>query len=98
MATHVELYSLFGNDELLNRLEVAICKKARVVLEVAAPAAAAAWAAKVFEQSQTEAEGARMLKYLLAGCSDAMTVAEIKATSDADLNLAVSNAIDKLYV
>lgn len=97
MATHIELRGLFGNDELLNRLEVAVIVKARAVLTVGTPALRVAWAREVFEESQTEAEGSRMLRYLLAGCS-AMEVAAIKATTDADLNTAVSDAVDQLYV
>lgn len=98
MATHEELRDLFSSDPLMNRLEVAICIKARTVLTTGpATAGALAWAAKVLEPTATAAESERMLRFLLAGCT-AMTVTQIKETSDEVLDQAVSDAVDRLFI
>ena len=96
MATHEELRELFTNDRLMNWLEVAICIKARAVLLAGAPPSALVWAGEVFEPTALAAESERMLRYLLAGCSE-MTVVQIKETSDGALNQAVADAVDLLY-
>jgi len=96
MATHEELNGLFHNDDLLKRLVVAICIKARAVLAAGVPASAMVWAAGVFEPTTLDDESDRMLRYLLAGCS-AMTVQQIKDTADEELNAAVSAAVDQLF-
>lgn len=96
MATYAELRSLFAETPLRNRLEVAILIKAREVLQIGSPVVRVAWANEALIPSMAAAEAKRMLSYLLGG-AESLSLAEILAISDEDLQAAVDDAVDLLY-
>jgi hypothetical protein len=95
MATYLELKSLFGNGPLRDKMEVALCDKARAILAEATPnAGRLAWVETVL--SNTAAEAERVLKYVLAA-NKGLTTTQIMAAIDATLQTQVDTAIDKLH-
>ena len=84
MATYTELRTLFDNDNLRQRIGVALMIKAQSLLDGATPTAdQRRWAQQIFSSPQAEAD--KMLKYLLAK-NNTMTVAQIQAVTDAALS------------
>jgi len=95
MATYTELRSLFASGDLPDRTEVAVVIKAHAILQEAGPSVdRLAWAEGVLANSQ--AEGRKLLKYVLAANSG-QTVATIQGASDDALQTHVSAAVDKLH-
>lgn len=94
MATYAELYAQKDNQNLIDRIEVALVIKAQSYLDGASTAPQRAWARQVFADGQSEAR--RMLKYLLAKNKDA-TIAQITAVTDASLSTQV-NAVADAFV
>jgi len=95
MATYQELRTLFANDALRNRVEVAVILKAHAIVQEATPSSERlAWVVTAF--TGTESQAALLLKYALAG-SAALSVAQITGATDAALLAAISAAVDKLY-
>lgn len=95
MATYAELKSVFGYGPLIDKIEVAICDKARAIIAEATPSAARlAWAAGAFANSQAEA--AKLVKYVLVA-NKAATLAAILGAMEPAVQSNVDAAIDKLY-
>jgi uncharacterized membrane protein len=95
MATYIELRQLFGNGDLLNRIEVACIVAAETIqTEDAATvnhANRVLWAASVFSQSRPWAE--KMLMALLAA-NRAATVQDITGATDETLQTLVNNTVN----
>ena len=95
MATYMELRGLFGDDDLRNRTEVAMCLKVYAIIQEASPSAERlAWAKGILNGSYNEANA--MLKYILAANSG-LTVEQLRSADDASLLAAVGAAVDKFY-
>ncbi len=98
MATYAELKSLFGHGPLIEKIEVAVCDKARAIMVEATPSPSRlAWASGAFANSQAEA--ARLVKYVLlankvATLATILTVAT-QTSGDATIQANVDTAIDK---
>ena len=83
MATYLELFGLYDNDTLLQRIEVGLIVRAQAYLDGASPTAQQrSWAYQVFQSPRNEAT--RMLKYLLAK-NAALTTAAITGVTDTAL-------------
>ena len=96
MATYTELRNLFNQDDLRNRVEVALIIKAHSIIAETSPSdTRLAWANGVLSSSRGEAES--LLKYVLAA-NAASTIEQINGASDEAVSVAVDAAIDKLYV
>lgn len=97
MATYNELLTLAGDSDLIARTRVAcVVASYGVGIEVNTTpnhAARVEWSKRVF--SNPEFEATRMLWILLAQNKD-LTLTQIKAVSDADLQVAVSGAVNIL--
>lgn len=95
MATYLELRQLYGNGDLLNRIEVACIVAADAIRKEAGSVENHAnrliWAKDTFSQSRHVAE--QMLMVLLAA-NKALTVAQLTGVSDADLQTAVDGAVN----
>lgn len=95
MATYQELYDLYSNAALRNRVSVACVVAADAIRQedagVANHAARLAWAKQVFIAPDATAES--MLKAVLAA-NKALSVAQITGAADAALQTAVSNAVN----
>jgi hypothetical protein len=95
MATYLELRQLYGNGDLLNRIEVAAIIAADAVRVEDAGTTNHAnrllWAKATFTSSRSVAE--QMLKALLAANKD-LTVAQLTGATDASLQTAVNNAVN----
>lgn len=83
MATYAELYAQRDNDDLRQRIEMALIIKAQTFLDGASTAEQRAWAKYVF-QDGGHGESVRMLKYLLAK-NKGSTVNQIQSVTDAAL-------------
>ncbi len=95
MATYSELYDLFANSALRNRVAVA-CLVAADTIRGEAPAtpnhtARLAWAKLVFERPEDTA--AAMTKAVLAA-NRTLTTGQITNASDAGIQTAVDNAVN----
>ena len=96
MATYADLRNAFNQDDLRNRVEVALIIKAHAIIAEAAPSETRlTWAKDVLSSSYSEA--ASLLKYVLAA-NAASTIEQINGASDVSISTAVDAAIDKLYV
>lgn len=97
MATYNELLTLATDSDLIARTRVAcVVASYAVGVEVGTTpnhAARTEWAKRVF--SNPEFEASRMLWILLA-MNKTLTVAQIKAVSDTDLQTAVDGAVNIL--
>jgi len=95
MATYIELRQIFGNGDLLNRIEVACIVSASIIQSEDAGTANHAnrllWAASVFSSSRPWAE--KMLMALLAA-NRASTVQQITGASDEILQTLVNNTVN----
>lgn len=95
MATYNELFSLRANDDLRNRIAVACVVQAETIRTeddgTANHANRLLWAKQVFADPIGEA--ARMLWAILAQ-NKALTVAQITAATDAQIQTAVGNAVN----
>ena len=84
MAAYSELYAQRDNDDLRQRIEVALTLKAQAYLDDANPTQEQrAWAKQIFQDGHSES--IRMLKYLLAK-NKSSTIAQIIGASDAALS------------
>lgn len=99
MATYIELFSINSNDELRNRVAVACLVAAEAIRnesdQKANHANRLTWAKGVFENPKDKAIA--MLWAILAANKD-LTVAQIVAVSDANLQTAVNNAVNVFAV
>lgn len=95
MATYVELRQLFGNGDLLNRIEVAciVAAEAIRVEDAGVPnhANRLLWAKATFQTPRPVAE--RMLMSLLAA-NKALTVQQLAGVTDEALQTAVGSAVN----
>lgn len=95
MATYAELYDLRSDSALVNRVSVAVTKKAAAILALASPSAAqVAWADAALERPNREAE--KLMGYVLAAAPGGATKAQIASSADADVLTSVGVAVDKL--
>ena len=93
MATNTELFSLYYNSELKNKVIVAIAKKAQTLLAASVPTAAQLnWAKNALEN--TDSVATALYKYVLAANST-LTVAQIVGASDAAIQSNIDTAADK---
>jgi len=93
MATYTELRELFGNSELLNKVEVAVIVAADGLLGGTPAPKDKAWAAAAF--SNPKAEANKALKAVLADNKD-NTVAQITGASDAAIQTKVTAVVPVL--
>lgn len=93
MATYQELYSLFTDSSLRNRVAVAVMKEAQTLLDGTPTAADINWAAAVLSDPTSEARKAFF--YVLA-TNSALTVETIQGATDAALQTQVAAAIPSL--
>lgn len=95
MATYIELRQIFGNGDLLNRIEVACIVAASTIQSEDAGTANHAnrvlWAASVFSGSRPWAE--KMLMALLAA-NKAASVQDITGATDATLQTLVDATVN----
>ena len=95
MATYLELFDFFSNSTLRNRIAVASLIAAETIRTESGATVnhinRLIWAKGAFASPGQEAE--RLLKAILAANSG-LTVAQINAVTDAQLQTAVNNAID----
>lgn len=94
MATYAEIYDLRSSSDLRNKIAVAVAAKAQALIDAASPSAAQIiWANAAIANPLSKADP--LLNYLLAK-NRAMTVGQITAVSDANIQTAVDAAVDKL--
>lgn len=93
MATYLELYALKSDDELRNRVSVAVVVAAQALLAGTPTVAQAQWAAKVF--NNPKAEGAKALMAVLAANKNA-TAAQIGAVTDSAIQTQVDALVSGL--
>jgi hypothetical protein len=95
MATYTELRALFGNDDLRNKVEVAVIIAAEAIrgesVETDNHANRLVWAKAAFSKPQSVSD--RVLMSLLAAYSGE-TVGVITGASDAAIQTAVNNAVN----
>jgi hypothetical protein len=95
MATYAELRDLLRDGRLTPKIQTAIAVKAHAIMQEATPSAERlAWASAALPPTQDAAE--KMLAYALAA-NKALTAAQILSASDAALQAAIDEAVDKLY-
>lgn len=94
MALYTELRDLYTNDNLKNRLDVAITIEAHALaIDNASTAEQLAWASRALANPRGEAEKA--LRFVLAA-NRALTVAQILGADDAVLQSAVALVVPAL--
>lgn len=93
MATYTELYNIHNNNNLHNKIAIALTIKAASVLDAASSATTVAWTRQVFDNPNKFAED--IMNYVLAKAKD-FTVSQINNVSDAQLQTYVNAAVDKL--
>ena len=94
MATYEELFDLKNNGDLLQKVEVAITKKAQGLIDGGAPTAdEIAWSANAIANPRKVGE--KIYRYVLAANSDS-SVAQITGASDATIQSNVDTAVDAL--
>lgn len=93
MATYLEIYELSGDGTILNKVTTAVAKKARDILNEAAPSTdRKAWADAAITDPFSKTR--EMIWYVLAD-SISLTKAQILAATDASILTAVGTAVDK---
>ena len=93
MATYDDLFSLYYNSGLRNRVIVAIAKKAQTLLAAPVPTSAQLnWAKNALEN--TDSVATALYKYVLAANS-AFPVVQITGASDAAIQSNIDTAADK---
>jgi len=95
MASYTELRSLFSDDELKNRVDIAIIVAANNLLSGTPTVPEQQWAAHAFTSPRAESEKALMVA--IASNKD-LSVAQIQAVADAGLQVAVDAAVSTLVV
>ena len=95
MASYIDLRNLFSNDELKNRVDIAVVIAANNLLSGTPTANDQKWAAHVF--SGPRSEGAKALMAVIA-TNNGLTVAQITSASDAALQAAVDLAVPTLVI
>ena len=94
MATYTELFDLKNNNDLLNKMFVAVVKKAQLLLDGATPTATeVAWASETLNNPRAVSE--KIYMYVLAANS-AASVATITGASDATIQSSVNTAVDAI--
>ncbi len=96
MATLIELFNLRTNDDLTNKVGVAMSVRCRAIVDGVSPTAnQLAFATRVF--TNPLAEAALCLKYILAGFSDGATTppAAITGAPDATIQTVVTAYVNK---
>lgn len=95
MATYAEIFDLHSNSALRNRVAVACIVKADAIRQLASPTAQQiAWASALLQDPYPLS--LRVFWAVLAA-NNAATVAQITGATDAQLQTAVNNAVDKLF-
>ena len=95
MATYTELRGLFADDELSNKIDIAIIVSANNLLTGTPTAAQQKWAASVF--SSPRGESKKALMSVLAK-NKALTIAQIQGASDAVIQTQVDSVVDSLVI
>jgi hypothetical protein len=95
MATYTELRSLYSNDELKNKIDMAVVIAANNLLSGAPTEAEQKWAVSVF--GNPRAESVKALMAVLA-TNAAASLSVITGASDADIQAAVDTVVPALVV
>ena len=95
MASYIDLRNLFSNDELKNRVDIAVVIAANNLLSGTPTTNDQKWAAHVF--SGPRSEGAKALMAVIA-TNNGLTVAQITGASDTALQTAVDLAVPTLVI
>ncbi len=94
MATYEELYGLRSNSVFLQKVTVAVAKKAQLLLDGGTPTVAeVTWASAAIQSPRSEAEA--LANYVLAANSTA-SVGAITGASDSLVQTNVNSAIDAI--
>lgn len=92
MATYDELFTLAGQNVLVDRIAVAITVAADTILNEPTPTAArVVWAKSAFIDPLSQA---RAFQYAILAANRSVSVAAISAASDASIQANVNAAID----
>ena len=95
MATYVELRNIFSNDELSNRVDIAVIIAANNLLSGTPTINDQKWAAHVFSKPRVEGEKALMA---VIATNNTATVEQITGALDSTLQTAVNTAVPALIV
>lgn len=96
MATYEELRSLFSDDSLKNRMDVAVTVAAQTLLDSGSTTSQQrAWAAFVINDPRLEGEKA--FRYILAKNKD-LSLTQIQNASDNSLQNQVDSVVDQLVL
>lgn len=95
MATYMEIRDLFSDDNLKNKIDVAVVNAAGDLLNSAPTADEQKWAAAVFANPRSEAEKAYM--FVLSENRN-LAVSAIQGASDAAIQSAVDTAVASLVI
>lgn len=94
MASYLELFDLRSNSALRNLVSVAVTIRAQTILVSPTPTVnQVAWASKALSSPDEQAD--KLLPYVLA-VNAGLSVAQIKAATDAAVQTNVNSAVDKL--
>lgn len=95
MATYLELRSLHSNDELRNKLDIAVIIAANNILAGAPTAAEQIWAVSVFQNPRAESDKAFMA---VIAQNAAVPLSGIQNATDEIIQTAVDSVVDSLVV
>lgn len=94
MATYLELFALRSNSDLIDKITVAVVKKAQSLLDGGAPTAAeVAWANDAI---QSPVEKAKTLTNYVLAANSGLTTGQITSATDAAIQTNVDSAVDAL--
>lgn len=95
MATYTELWALGSdNDALMNRVAVAAVVKAQSLTAGTPTAAEVQWAREVLADPRAKAPA---ILYAVLAANKAVTVAQINAATDGQIQAHVDLAVDKIF-
>lgn len=95
MASYTELRGLFADDELSNKIDIAIIVSANDLLAGTPTASQQKWSANVFSSPRSESKKALMA--VLAKNKD-FTIAQIQGATDAAIQTQVDSVVDSLVI
>ena len=95
MATYTDLRILFADDQLKNKIDIAIIVSASDLLSGTPTAEQQKWAANVFSYPRNESDKALM--FVLAK-NKALTIAQIQSATDEAIQTQVDSVVDSLVV
>lgn len=95
MAAYKDLFGALSESKLLNDIEVAIWKKAQVLIDKAgATTKEITWASEALVSPRSKADP--IARYVLAQANSNLTIAQIIGAGDSNIQTVVSAAVDKL--